>query len=72
MVFIYYLLSFFSDAADNEQSYVVGIPVGHSIFECNIQKSVPRLLQLQNIILSSRIEICSWDSKLQWQISEIN
>ena len=59
MVFIYYLLSFFSDAADNEQSYLVEIPVGHSIFVCDIQKSVPRSLQLQNIILSSRIEICS-------------
>ena len=31
---------FFSDAADNEHSYLVEIPVERSIFECNIQKSV--------------------------------
>ena len=72
MVFIYCVLSFFSDAADNEHSYLVEIPVERSIFECNIQKSVPRLLQLKNIMLSSRIEICSWDLKLQWQMSEIS
>ena len=59
MVFIYCLLSFSSDAADNEHSYLVEIPVERSIFGCNIQKSVPRSLQLQSIILSSRIEICS-------------
>ena len=59
MVFILCLLSFFSGAADNEHSYLVEIPVERSIFECNIQKSVPRSLQLQNIILSSRIKIWS-------------
>ena len=58
MVFIYCVLSFFSDAADNEHSYLVEIPVERSIFECNIQKSVPRS-KLQNTILSSRTEICS-------------
>ena len=72
MVSIYCLPSFFSNAADNEHSKLVEIPVERSIFECNIQKSVPRSLQLKNIMLSSRIEICSWDLKLQWQISEIS
>ena len=33
MVFIYCLLSFFSDTADNEHSYLVEIPVERSIFE---------------------------------------
>ena len=33
MVFIYCVLSFFSDAADNEHSYLVEIPVERSIFE---------------------------------------
>ena len=55
LVFIY----LFSDTADNEHSYLVEIPVERSIFGCNIQKSVPRSLQLQSIILSSRTEICS-------------
>ena len=54
---VYYL--FFSDVVDNEHSYLVDIPVERSIFKCNIQKSVPRSLQLKNIMLSSRIEICS-------------
>ena len=69
----FYLLFtiFFSDAADNEHSYLVEIPVEHSVFECNIQKSVPRSLRLKKL-LSSRIEICSWGLKLQWQISEIS
>ena len=49
MVFIYCLLFFFSDAADNEHSYLVEIPVEHSVFECNIQKSVPRSLQLKKL-----------------------
>ena len=59
MVFIYCLLSPFSNAADKKHSYLVEIPLERSIFECNIQKSVPGSLQLQNIILSSRTEICS-------------
>ena len=54
LVFIY----LFSDTADNEHSYLVEIPVERSIFECNIQKSVPRS-KLQNTFLSSRIDICS-------------
>ena len=56
----FYLLFiiFFSDAADNVHRYLVEIPVERSIFESNIQKSVPRSVQLQNI-LSSRIKICS-------------
>ena len=45
MVFIYCLLSFFSDAEDSEHSYLVEIPVKRSIFVCNIQKSIPRSLQ---------------------------
>ena len=51
MVSIYFLKSFFSDAADNEHSYLVEIPVERSIFECNIQKSVRRSLQLKNIVI---------------------
>ena len=46
---------FFSDAAGNEQSWLVEIPVERSIFECNIQKSVPVLSQLKNIMLPLRI-----------------
>ena len=52
---VYYL---FRGAAYSEHSYLVEIVVERSIFECNIQKSVPRSLQLKNT-LSSRIEICS-------------
>ena len=51
MVFIYCLLSFFSDTADNEHSYLVEIPVERSMFECNIQKIVSRSLQLKNIVI---------------------
>ena len=51
MVSIYCLPSFFSDAADNEHSYLVEIPVERSIFECNIQKSVPRSLQLKKYVI---------------------
>ena len=57
MGFIYCLLSFFSDAADNQYRHLVEIPVERSIFECNIQKGIPRSLQLQNIMLPSRIKI---------------
>ena len=39
MVFVYGLLSFFSDAADNEHSWVVESPVENLTFECNIQKN---------------------------------
>ena len=49
MVFIYCLLSYFSDAAYSEHSYLVEIVVERTIFECNIHKSVPRSLQLKNI-----------------------
>ena len=42
---------FFSDAADNKQSYLNEISVERSIFKCNIQKSVPRSLQLQNTVI---------------------
>ena len=36
---IYCLLSFFSNAADNEHRKLVEIPVERSIFDCNIQKA---------------------------------
>ena len=58
MVIVYCLLSFFSDAADNEHSYLVEIPVERSIFECDHYNK-------KNAILSSRIEICGSDLKLQ-------
>ena len=32
----------FSNAANKEHSYLVKIPVERSIFECDIQKSIPR------------------------------
>ena len=67
MGFIYCLLSFLSDAADNQYRHLVEIPVERSIFECNIQKSVPRSLQLQNIMLSSRIEIEIWNFNDRYQ-----
>ena len=51
MVSIYCLPSFFSNAADNEHSKLVEIPVERSIFECNIQKSIPLSLQLKNIVI---------------------
>ena len=50
MVSIYCLPSFFSNAADNEHSKLE-IPVERSIFDSNIQKSVPRSLQLKNIVI---------------------
>ena len=54
MVVIYCLLSFCSDATDNEHSYLVEIPVERSIFECNIQKSVTRSLHLKNVIFKNK------------------
>ena len=51
MVSIYCLPSFFSNAADNEHNKLIEIPVERWIFECNIQKSVPRSLQLKNIVI---------------------
>ena len=50
--------SFFSDVADDEYSQLVEIAVERSIFECKIQKSVPRLLQLRNMLFA-RIEMSS-------------
>ena len=47
MVFIYCLLSFFSDAADSKHSWPVEIPVECSVFKCNMQRSIPRSLQLK-------------------------
>ena len=37
----------FSDAAGNEHNQLGEIPVERSTFKCNIQKSVPRSLQLK-------------------------
>ena len=47
--FGFYLLftNFFSYAADKKHSQLVEIPVGRSTFEYNIQRSVPRSLQLK-------------------------
>ena len=47
MVLSYCLLSFFSDAVDSEHNQLVEIPVEHSIFKFNVQKSVPTSLQLK-------------------------
>ena len=51
MVSIYCVPSFFSNAADNEHSKLVEIPVERSIFECNIQKTVPRSSKLKSIAI---------------------
>ena len=51
MVSIYCFPSCFSNAADSEHSKLVEILVERSIFECNIQKRVPRSLQLKNIVI---------------------
>ena len=45
------LLSFFSDAAYSEHCQLVEIVVERSIFECNIQKSDPRSLQLKKYVI---------------------
>ena len=47
MVSIYCLQSFFSDAADNEHSYLVDIPVERSIFEYNIQKKHSKIITIK-------------------------
>ena len=49
--FLFIAYYFFSDAADKKHSYLVEIPVKRSIFECIIKKSVPRSLQLRNIVI---------------------
>ena len=56
MVFISCLLYFLSDAAYREHSYHVEIIVERSISECNIQKSIPRSLQLKryDVIFKNR------------------
>ena len=46
-VFISLLWFLFSDAASNEHSQLVEIPVERSSFKYNIQKSIPRSLQLK-------------------------
>ena len=49
----FYLLFtiFFSHAACNEYSQLVEIVVERSIFECNIQKRVPRSFQLKKYVI---------------------
>ena len=51
-----FYLSFFSNVADNQHCYLIEIIVERSIFECNIEKNVPRSLQLKNVcvILKNR------------------
>ena len=51
-VIVICLLCFFSDAPDNERSQLVEIPIERSIFECNIQKTIPRSLQLKKYYLT--------------------
>ena len=48
---LWFLFIVFSNAADNEHSKLVEIPIERSVFECNIQKCVPRSLQLKNIVI---------------------
>ena len=55
MVFIYCLLSFISEAADNEHNLLLEIPVERSIFECNIQKSLTRSGDLTSFVKSSNL-----------------
>ena len=57
-LFCYLFLVMQHIASEHSQlaSQVVEIPVEHSIFECNIQKSIPRLLELKKyyIIFKNR------------------
>ena len=69
MVFTYYLLSFFSNVSDSEHCELNEILAERSIFQYNIQKSVPRSLQLKKMFFW-RIEICIWDLKFQRQIRQ--
>ena len=69
MVFTYYLLSCFSNASDSEHCELNEILVERSIFQYNIQKSVPRSLQLKKMLFW-RIEMCIWDLKFQRQIRQ--
>ena len=64
--FFFFFTIFFSDAAGTEYSYLFEIPVEHSIFECNIQKRVPRSLKLKgNIMLkNTELKIFTQDSYL--------
>ena len=69
MVFTYYLLSCFSNVSDSEHCELNEILVERSIFQYNIQKSVPRSLQLKKMLFW-RIEMCIWDLKFQRQIRQ--
>ena len=48
--FISLLWFLFSDSAGHEHSQLVEIPVECSTFQCNIQKSVPRSVQLKKYV----------------------
>ena len=49
-VFISLLWFLFSDAAGNERSQVVEIPVERSVFECNIQKKCTKIITIKKIL----------------------
>ena len=50
MAFVYCLLSYFSDSADKEHSYLVEIPVKRSIFEFQIiQKRRSKIITIKKI-----------------------
>ena len=64
-----YLLSCFNNVSDSEHCELNEILVERSIFQYNIQKSVPRSLQLKKMLFW-RIEMCIWDLKFQRQIRQ--
>ena len=45
--FIYCFLSFFTDATDNEHTYLAEIPVESLIFECNFQKKRSQIITIK-------------------------
>ena len=67
MVFIYCLLTFFSDAAYSKHSYLVEIVVEHSIFKCSIQKSIPRSLQLKKYVIFKNYIVEIWNCNDRYQ-----
>ena len=76
MIFINCLLSFFSDAAYSEHSYLAEIVVERSIFECNIQKSIQLSSQLKKYVIFKnrntqlRFEIVMADIRYQFMTNE--
>ena len=67
MVFIYCLLTFFSDAVYSKHSYLVEIVVEHSIFKCSIQKSIPRSLQLKKYVIFKNYIVEIWNCNDRYQ-----